>query len=479
MKFVSLDAGASNHRKMAQPFKSVHLTNYYHKNSGGISTSFNNLMAAAERHRRPVRLIVPGDAEAVEDVNSFAKIYYVPAKYSPLFDKRYRIMMPWQYMVKDSVIRRILLEERPEMIEVTDKYSLSMIGAMIRNNNFKRLGRPMLVHFSCERMDDNIASFLTGGKLGKWLARRVIGNYTLPNFDFHIANSTYTAEEFYNSVSAEQNPGRSNAFLNWCWRSFRSPRIPVSERIFVCPRGVDAAHFSPRRISDDVRREMIQRAGIPEDAVILLYAGRLSPEKNIGLLADIMKVLSNEKDQDYRLLIAGAGPQAEWLKAQGDRFAPEKMIQLGHLEKDVLADYYANADVFVHPNPKEPFGIAPLEAMASGVPTVAPNAGGILSYATNDNAWLVEPTGVEFARAVIEVVEDPPLRESKIARALETARKNTREASTDRLFASYDRMYEDFQSRYDQFTNIDKAKEFDFVRELLEPAGETREKIAG
>ena len=176
--------------------KSVHITNYYHKNSGGISTSYNNLLAAAERHRRLVRLIVPGETESVEDVNEFAKIYYVPAKYSPLFDRRYRIMMPWQYMVKDSIIRRILLEERPDLIEVTDKYTLSLLGVMIRTNNFKKLGRPILVHFSCERMDDNIGSFLTRGKLGKWFARRVIGNYTIPNFDYHIANSAYTAEEF-------------------------------------------------------------------------------------------------------------------------------------------------------------------------------------------------------------------------------------------------------------------------------------------
>ncbi|MCV4607494.1 hypothetical protein OFB74_31815, partial [Escherichia coli] len=88
----------------------VHLTNYYHKNSGGISTSYNNLLAAAEKNQRYVRLIVPGENETVETISDFAKIYFVPARYSPIFDKRYRIMMPWQYMVKDSPIRRILLE---------------------------------------------------------------------------------------------------------------------------------------------------------------------------------------------------------------------------------------------------------------------------------------------------------------------------------------------------------------------------------
>ncbi len=123
-------------------FKSVHITNYYHKNSGGISTSYNNLLAAAGRHERYMRLIVPGETEAVEEVNDFAKIYYIPAKQSPIFDKRYRVMMPWQYMLNDSVIRKILLSEMPDMIEVTDKYTLSIMGAMVRLNKFKQIGRP-------------------------------------------------------------------------------------------------------------------------------------------------------------------------------------------------------------------------------------------------------------------------------------------------------------------------------------------------
>lgn len=448
-------------------FKSVHITNYYHKNSGGISTSYNNLLVAAERHKRFVRLIVPGETALVEDINEFARIYYVPAKFSPLFDKRYRIMWPWQYMLKDTIIRKILLAEMPDLVEVTDKYTLSMIGAMIRTNRFKRIGRPILVHFSCERMDDNIGSYLTRGKVGRWLARRAIGNYTIPSFDYHIANSAYTAEEFYESVSRENNPQRSKWFFNLCWRFFRAPRVSVDERIFVCPRGVDSAHFSPDRKSESVRGEMRARAGIPKNSVVLLYAGRISPEKNIRLLVDLMRILSADVTRDYRLLVAGAGPQSDWLRKQGEKYAPCKIIQLGHLDKDTLANYYANADVFVHPNPREPFGIAPLEAMASGVPTIAPNAGGILSYATNENAWLVEPTGEKFAAAIREIVENENLRAKKVDEALKTARANTREASTDRLFATYDRIYQDFHSRKDLFTDIETAKNFDFVKEVL------------
>jgi phosphatidylinositol alpha 1,6-mannosyltransferase len=170
------------------------------------------------------------------------------------------------------------------------------------------------------------------------------------------------------------------------------------------------------------------------------------------------------RKKDYRLLVAGAGPQADWLREETEKRLPNKIIQLGHLDKETLSDYYANADVFVHPNPREPFGIAPLEAMASGTPTLAPNAGGLLSYATNENAWLTEPTGENFAAAVREIISDEALKNRKIERAFEAVHANTREKSTDFLFATYDRLYEDFQRRKELFTDREKAENFDFVK---------------
>ncbi len=179
-----------------------------------------------------------------------------------------------------------------------------------------------------------------------------------------------------------------------------------------------------------------------------------------------MEILARDSTKDYRLLIAGAGPQAEWLKEETAKRIPNKIVQLGHLDKETLSDFYANADVFVHPNPREPFGIAPLEAMASGTPTLAPNAGGLLSYATNENAWLVEPTAGNFAAAVREIIGDEPLRNRKVERAFEAVAENTREKSTDFLLATYDRLYTDFQNRRELYTDVEKAKEFDYVKLL-------------
>ena len=105
--------------------------------------------------------------------------------------------------------------------------------------------------------------------------------------------------------------------------------------------------------------------------------------------------------------------------------------------------------------------------MASGVATVAPNAGGILSYATDDNIWLTEPTPDAFAAAVREAVANEELRERRIAAALETARNNTREASTDNLFACYDKFYDYFQRNRELFTDREAASRFNF-NELLD-----------
>jgi glycosyltransferase involved in cell wall biosynthesis len=444
------------------PIKTVHITNYYHKNSGGISTAYNSLLAAAERQKRQMRLIVPGEREETEELSEYTKIYYVPAPRSPLFDKRYRVIMPWQYIPTNSIIRHILLDEMPQMVEIRDKYTLSAFGTVVRINMFRRLKRPMLVHFSSERMDDNVASFISNGSLPRWFARRYMGNYLFPSYDFHVTNSVYTAEEFDLCTRREYNPRRQEWFTNFCWKALRSARVPVAERIRICPSGVDADHFSPARKSEKVRRAMIEKSGVPENAVIILYAGRISPEKNVGLLPEFMKILAADAKTDYRLLVAGGGPKAEWLQTETDRSIPGKIVQLGHLDKETLADYYANCDVFVHPNPKEPFGIAPLEAMASGAPTVAPNSGGLLFYATPENAWLVEPTPQNFAAAVREIVENPAGRRRKVEKALETARRNTRAGASDNLLAAYDQLYEDFQNRNDLYTDRSAAKNYDF-----------------
>jgi glycosyltransferase involved in cell wall biosynthesis len=112
-------------------------------------------------------------------------------------------------------------------------------------------------------------------------------------------------------------------------------------------------------------------------------------------------------------------------------------------DRNVLRDLYANADVFIHPNPREPFGIAPLEAMASGTPVVLPNAGGVLTYATGTNAWLAAPDGAAFAEAVLGIGRDRREASRRPAAARRTAESFSWDHATSRMFDLYDRLHAD------------------------------------
>jgi alpha-1,6-mannosyltransferase len=452
-----------------KPIKSVHITSHYHKNSGGVANSYNHLLEAAARHQRYVRLIVPGAEDATEEINAYAKIYYVKAPHSPVVDKRYRLFLPWKTYLKDGMpIREILLAEKPDMIEIAEKYTLTLLAGIIRMGRFKQLNRPMLVFFSSERMDDNVRSFVLGGRIGQWFSRRVMGNYVFPMFDFHAGNSHYTVQELIDAVAPEKNKHRSEWFFNFCWRRFRAPRVPVEERVFVNPRGVDSVMYNDSRKQAKNRREMLELAGFPDTATVILYAGRISPEKNVDLIGDTMRVLASDKTRDYRLLLAGDGPKRADLERDLEKFAPGKAKFLGHLtDKEQLANLYANADVFVHPNPHEPFGIAPLEAMASKTPVIVPNNGGVLTYANNDNAWIAAPTSADFAAAIQSIFANADKTEIKLENALATARRYTWEASTDHLFEIYDAMWKDFNRRRELYDYKTNPKEINFARELL------------
>ena len=166
----------------------------------------------------------------------------------------------------------------------------------------------------------------------------------------------------------------------------------------------------------------------------------------MGLLAPMLaRVIAADPAHDYRLLVAGDGPLGETFFADAGRLAPGRVHPLGHLNRNALADVVANVDVFVHPNPREPFGVGPLEAMASGVALVAPNAGGLLTYACGGTAWLAEPAPDAFARAVLNVFGDAGRRQATVARALSRAREYAWPRAAAGFFELYDDLVRTFR----------------------------------
>lgn len=408
--------------------KTLHITNSFHSSSGGVSTFYRAMIRAAERLKRPMRLVVPSDAAKVEEVGDYAKIHYIPAPRSPIFDPNYRLITPSAYLpLFQGSLRQVLSKEQPDLVEVCDKYSVNWLAGLLRKTWISGLNRPVLVGLSCERMDDNLSAYLARNNAGRSWSKYYLGSLYIPLFDYHIANSEYTAAELRDSIT------------------------PRHERdIHVLPMGAEVDDFRQARGSAEVRRRLVSMAGGGEGTRLLLYAGRLSPEKNLPLLIETMTCLARNDWNDYRLIVAGAGPLEDWMRSEAAKRFPDRMLMLGHIsDRRELIDLYANCDVFVHPNPREPFGISPLEAMAAGLPLVAPKSGGLLSYADGTNSWLADPRGVSFADAVREVFDNPSERRDRLARARWRSEQYRWQAVTERFFKLYDRLFLDFpQTRF-------------------------------
>lgn len=403
--------------------KTLHMTNAWHEKSGGVGTFYRALIEAANRHGRFVRLIVPGAKTGVEEAGRFGRIYTVKAPRAP-FDPNYRLLMPHRFLFPRTEVHRILNEERPDLVEICDKYSLPYLGGLLRRGWLRKLPfRPVVAGLSCERLDHNLAAYFSSGPIARTFSRFYMKWLYFPMFDHHIAVSEHVAGELLPA-------SRGHA---------------VQRAVYVSPMGVDCERFTPRRRSPEGRRRMMERVGTPGGAALLLYAGRLAREKNLPLLIDMMERLAARRDRDYRLVVAGTGGLRASLERECGRRIPGRTCFLGNVgDREALASLYSNCDVFVHPNPREPFGIAPLEAMAAGLALVGPRSGGLTSYANQDNSWLADATGEGFAGAVRAALDQSELGNRKLEAARRTAEANSWAEVTSR----YLRLYEEIHARW-------------------------------
>ncbi len=396
--------------------KTMHFTNSWHENSGGVATFYRALIKEANRRQQQIRLVVPAAQDRIEEVGEFGRIYHVQAPPAP-FNSDYRAIYPSQFLFRGSKLQEILIAERPDLVEISDKYTLNYLGILLRSRLMPAVDfRPIVVGNSQERMDDNVGAYLEALPFARRFCSIYMKWLYFPFFDHHIANSEYTA--------AELKPAAQGQL--------------VSRGTWIRCMGVDLAHLSPQRRSAGLRRRLLQNFGASEESVLLLYAGRIAPEKNFPLLFTLLAHLAKDRARDYRLLVVGDGIERTPWEQKCSREMPGRVLFLGHIkDKSVLADLYANCDVFVHPNPHEPFGIAPLEAMASGLPLVAPNTGGVSSYANLENAWTVDGDVTSFAGAIQEIITNRQLVIEKSMRALATAERYRWEVVASSFFDLY------------------------------------------
>jgi glycosyltransferase involved in cell wall biosynthesis len=145
-------------------------------------------------------------------------------------------------------------------------------------------------------------------------------------------------------------------------------------------RGVDAESFHPRHRNAEMRHLLTD--GHP-DETLLLYVGRLAPEKQIHQIRAVL-----ERVPGTRLALVGGGPAEPSLR---DHFKGLPVTFAGYLKGEKLAQAYASGDIFAFPSAFESFGLVLLEAMASGVPVVSSRVGGAQDIISED------VTGFTFA----------------------------------------------------------------------------------
>jgi glycosyltransferase involved in cell wall biosynthesis len=219
----------------------------------------------------------------------------------------------------------------------------------------------------------------TEGPLG-WSALRAARKLGIPAATgFHTRFDAYMRD--YGAAFLEQTA------LRWMRRFHNSAAatlVPTRElQVFLqsqrfdnvvrLPRAVDTVHFSPTHRDPSLRAEW----GVDDDATVAIYLGRIAPEKNLALAVRAFRALQREQP-DARFVWVGDGPAREQLQRDNPDF-----IFRGVQRGEALARHFASSDLFLFPSHSETFGNVTLEAMASGIATVAFDYGAAREYLRN------------------------------------------------------------------------------------------------
>ncbi|GAA1176289.1 glycosyltransferase family 1 protein [Streptomyces hebeiensis] len=195
-------------------------------------------------------------------------------------------------------------------------------------------------------------------------------------------------------------------------------------RVRLWRRGVDTVRFRP-----ELRDQALRRRLAPDGELIVGYVGRLAPEKQVELLADVCEL------PGVRVVIVGDGPSEASLRG-----ALPGAVFLGRRTGAELARTFASFDVFAHTGPYETFCQTVQEAMAAGVPVIAPAAGGPLDLVDHGRTGLlVTPHDAGAVTAAVrELARAPALRAPYGRAGRATVEGRTWETVGDQLLGHYD-----------------------------------------
>ena len=196
--------------------KTLHLTNAWSETSGGVATFYRAMMQMANRRQHSMVLVVPGKEDSEQQLNDWVRVYHLAAPFAG-FKSSYRTIYPSQFLTSEGKLREILKRERPDVVEIADKYSLNYLGPLLRLGLAKEMNfRPVVIGLSCERMDVNFETYLHAGELGRTFCKWYMRYLYFPFFDHHIAVSDETSAELRNAAKGHEIP-RGVFTFQWEW----------------------------------------------------------------------------------------------------------------------------------------------------------------------------------------------------------------------------------------------------------------------
>lgn len=375
------------------------VTKWFGETSGGVKTYLTEkIRYVTDRpHLRHV-LMIPGPHDAIA-LGSGVRTYRLRGPRVPT-------QTAYRFLLATRSTRRIVLHERPSIMEVGSPYFVPWVAA----HAVRGLHVP-LVCFHHSSFAGVLQAMGWAQGRGNRPARAAVGAYArLLDRLFRV---TIVASDF-------------------AMRELRDLGVDRIERV---PLGVNLVQFHPRRRAS--REATLRRFGVPLDRPVAVYAGRLAREKRLDVVLDAWPQV--QRDLGVHLVIAGAGAEERQLRA---RCAARHVTWLPYQhDREMIARLQAAADLTLAPGEVETFGLAALEAMAAGTPVVGVRSGAVAEHVDRSGAGSLYEPGepADVVRAVRDVLHADFRSLSLRARSY-AEREHDWTRVFDQLFALYRRI---------------------------------------
>ncbi|MEY2926161.1 MAG: hypothetical protein RL367_638 [Pseudomonadota bacterium] len=341
---------------------------FYTPHGGGVKTYIGQKLAIGPQLGHDITILAPGDDDAVIEQGPHARIITLASPRLPV-DRKY-----W-YFNDEPALHAALDAARPDFVEVSSPWRSPSVVARWPGN----VPRALVMHA------DPLSAYAY-----RWF-EPVLQRDTIDRRFGRFWDHLRTLGQSYDRVVCASHD-----------LATRLAQGGVANTV-IHPMGIEAGLFSPDRRDPALRRELLALCDLPENALLLIAAGRLAAEKRLPMLVDAVTIAGQRNP--VGLVILGEGSQKARIAKQ--MFGNPHIRLLG-IERDRtrFAAMLASADALLHGCEAETFCMAAAEARACGVPVIVPDRGGAADHAANGVGLTYQATSaVAAAEAITSLCE--------------------------------------------------------------------------